>query len=313
MTSHRAGSRMHRRGFLRAVGLTGAAGLLSACGAGAGSKPPTDGGSSSKAQADDIIAAVAPDAAQTLSVIDASSEQLTGSGQPFAFGLVGEDNQPVRNADLQVHVVPSGSAITGPYAAEFKDVPGVALGLYIARIDLTEAVPTAIVVVTADGAQAGLAGLDVVTPADSALPAPGDQAVVTSTPSRADPMGLRDLCTREPDCGMHELSLTRALADHRPVMLTFATPAYCETAVCGPSVDVLEQVRTARNWGDVAFIHVEVYSDAGKSVARPVRKWALPSEPWLFAIAGDGSIADRADGPLLSLPHHVAAMAGELA
>ncbi|CAN5234791.1 thioredoxin family protein [soil metagenome] len=306
---------MNRRGFLRAVGLAGAAGLLTACGggAGAGSDPTTDGGSSTKAQADDIIVAVAPDAAQTLSVVDASFEQLTGTGQPFAFGLVGQDNQPVRNADVRVHVLPTGSEITGPYAAEFRDVPRVALGLYVVRIDLTEAVPTAIVIVTADGAQAGLTGVNVVTPADSALPAPGDHAIVTPTPTRADPMGLRNLCTREPDCGMHDVSLAQALADRRPVMLTFATPAYCETAVCGPSVDVLEQVRTARNWGDVAFVHVEIFSDAGKSVARPVHKWGLPSEPWLFAIAGDGTITDRADGPLLILPDQVAAMASQLA
>jgi hypothetical protein len=96
-------------------------------------------------------------------------------------------------------------------------------------------------------------------------------------------------------------------------MLEFATPAFCMTAVCGPSVEVLDEVRTTRDWGDVAFIHMEIYSDAGQTLAEPVKEWGLPSEPWLFAIGPEGVIQARLDGPLLTLPDHLSTMIGRVA
>jgi hypothetical protein len=168
------------------------------------------------------------------------------------------------------------------------------------------------VVAAVDGTTAGLATLSVKTPKGSELPAPGDAAVVAATATVDRRRGVRDLCTREPACGMHEVSLHTALRQGRPVVATFATPAYCQTAVCGPSVDTVEKVRTSRDWGDTAFVHVEIYRDAGKTVAEPVEKWRLPSEPWLFTIRADGSIAGRVDGPLLVLPEQVASLVGDI-
>jgi hypothetical protein len=99
---------------------------------------------------------------------------------------------------------------------------------------------------------------------------------------------------------MHDVSLDEALADGRPIMLMFATPAYCQTAVCGPAVDTLQEIADSRDWGDVAFIHAEIFTDAGITVAEHVRAWELPSEPWLFSIDGDGEIVRRLDGPMIA-------------
>jgi hypothetical protein len=55
----------------------------------------------------------------------------------------------------------------------------------------------------------------------------------------------------------------------------------------------------------VAFVHQEIYRDDGRTLSEPVQQWALPSEPWLFTIKGDGIVAARADGPLLTLPDEV--------
>ena len=46
----------------------------------------------------------------------------------------------------------------------------------------------------------------------------------------------------------------------KPVVLVFATPQLCQSRVCGPVVDVVEQVKSETK-GDVAFIHNEVYVD----------------------------------------------------
>jgi hypothetical protein len=295
---------MDRRAFLRAAGFMGVSGVLAACTRDAASRRSLD----VKSQGFDPVGLVAPEAREELSVVSGSFEQLVGDGRPFGFGIVGVDNEPVTAASVAVWVVPvSGGDPTGPFATTFHEVSGQPRGIYVADVDIAVAGPTSFVAVTGDG-RAGADTVLVATPATSQLPAPTQNAIAVPTPTTADQMGMQKVCTLTTPCGMHEVSLAQMLAEGRPVVLEFATPAYCQTAVCGPSVEVLDDVRTDRDWGDVAFIHVEIYRDAGQTIAEPVEQWGLPSEPWLFAIGADGTIEDRMDGPLLTLPAHVAGM-----
>ena len=84
----------------------------------------------------------------------------------------------------------------------------------------------------------------------------------------------------------------------RPVVLLFATPALCVSRVCGPVVDVAEQVKS--EYGDeVAFIHQEIYVDniPGPDNLRPqVKAYGLPTEPWLFVLDRNGDVATRIEG-----------------
>ena len=43
----------------------------------------------------------------------------------------------------------------------------------------------------------------------------------------------------------------------KPVVITFATPALCQSRVCGPVVDIVEQAKAKAPDG-VAFIHQEI-------------------------------------------------------
>jgi hypothetical protein len=127
-------------------------------------------------------------------------------------------------------------------------------------------------------------------------PTVGDRAPRVHTPTRSDVRDLSDIDTREPPSSMHEEDLADVLG-RRPVMLLFATPRLCQSRVCGPVVDVLEQVK-AEHGDDAVFIHMEVWNgnsrDGGE---RPqVRAYGLPSEPWLFAIDARGRVADRIEG-----------------
>ncbi len=264
----------------------------------------------SSAAAFDPVRLVAPEAELSLSVVSGSFEQLTGS-HPLAFGVYRQTEdgaQPLPDADLRLYVVPEGGTPSEPIATTFQEVPGNPLGAYVADVTLQQPGVTSFVAVTADGGQAGVDTLQVVRPEKSTLPAPGTEAIVVPTPTLRRPLGYETICTREPKCGMHEVSLDQALRQERSVALMFATPAYCQTAICGPVVDVLEQVRTSRGGDERAFIHVEIYTDEGQNVGKPVEQWQLPSEPWLFAIDRSGMIQARADGPLLTLPEQVTAL-----
>lgn len=298
---------MHRRVFLRAMASAGVAGLLAACGRDAANAPraASTTAAATPMSGSPAVARVAPGADPTLNIISASYEQLTGT-RAFAFGITGLDNAPVTAPDAKLWVVPQAGTgePSGPYRTTYHEVDGQPLGLYVAEIKLTEPGPTSFVAVTNDG-RAGADDLQVATPETSSIPAPGRKAASVATPTRRRDLGFEKICTLEPPCGMHDISLDDALAKGRPTVLTFATPAYCQTAVCGPSVGVVEQVRTSKDWGDVAFIHCEIYTDAGETVAEPVTKWKLPSEPWLFTVDAQGRVSDRTDGPLITLEDQV--------
>jgi hypothetical protein len=95
---------------------------------------------------------------------------------------------------------------------------------------------------------------------------------------------------------MHDDNLAEVLGK-RPVLLLFATPALCQSRVCGPVVDIAEQVK-ATHKGDTAFIHMEIYNDneLEKGFRPQVAAYKLPTEPWAFAIDRNGKVAARLEG-----------------
>jgi hypothetical protein len=80
-------------------------------------------------------------------------------------------------------------------------------------------------------------------------------------------------------------------------VLLFATPALCQSRICGPVTDVTEQVKSEFE-GDADFIHMEIYNDNDlKKGSRPqFRAWKLRKEPVLFTIGRDGRVMDRVQG-----------------
>jgi hypothetical protein len=96
---------------------------------------------------------------------------------------------------------------------------------------------------------------------------------------------------------MHDVDYADALGK-RPIVLLFATPALCQSRVCGPVVDIAEQVKHALPKDDTAWIHQEIYKN-NKLVDgyRPqFLKYHLPGEPWLFTINRKGKVAAAIEG-----------------
>jgi hypothetical protein len=129
------------------------------------------------------------------------------------------------------------------------------------------------------------------------IPGVGDKAPVIHTPTAADVGGdLTKIDTRTPADTMHDVDLADVLGKE-PVVLLFATPALCTSRVCGPVVDIAEEVKNERP-DDAAYIHMEIYNDNDPNKgARPqVLDYGLMSEPWLFVIGSDGKISTRIEG-----------------
>lgn len=129
------------------------------------------------------------------------------------------------------------------------------------------------------------------------VPQVGDEAPVIHTPTPADAGGdLSKITTRVPPDTQNEQDFADVLGE-KPIVLLFSTPQFCQSRVCGPVVDVAEQVKETHGDG-VEFIHMEIYNenDPGKGVRPQVRAYHLPSEPWLFAIDEEGTIRAAVEG-----------------
>lgn len=126
----------------------------------------------------------------------------------------------------------------------------------------------------------------------------GEKAPVVSTPTAASVGGdLAKIDTRQPPDDMHETDF-KDVVGTKPVALQFATPALCQTRICGPVVDIAEQVKTESGDG-VEFIHQEIYNEnnPNKGLRPQLGPFGLQTEPWMFLIGADGKIKQRIEGP----------------
>ena len=135
-------------------------------------------------------------------------------------------------------------------------------------------------------------------------PAVGSQAVRSKTRTVADVDSLAKLTTgslQDPD--LYRTTIKGAVESGLPTVLVFASPAFCTNAVCGPQVDVLQQIKDQYE-GRGHFVHTDFYDnpeeiqgDLDKARLSPaVLEWRLPSIEWTFVIDKEGKVAARFEG-----------------
>ena len=151
-----------------------------------------------------------------------------------------------------------------------------------------------------EGAELEVVRLRFSVRARPAAPAVGEAAPVTASRTRADVASLAELTSDpDPEPGLYALSIDDALQLEKPLLLAFATPAYCHSRTCAP---VLEAVKAV--WREFSpqlnGIHVEVFENPQEPArlreAAAFAAWNLPSEPWVFLIDGDGVIRYAYEG-----------------
>ncbi|MFL5726824.1 MAG: hypothetical protein ACJ765_15170 [Chloroflexota bacterium] len=132
----------------------------------------------------------------------------------------------------------------------------------------------------------------------------GQQAPSVDTPTLADVGGdVSKISTdTSPDKAFYETSVADALAADKPFVLVFATPKFCQTKTCGPTLDKVKSV--AAKHPDITFINVEPYvledvdgqlqpklDASGNLQAAPATvAYGLITEPFVFVVDGDGVV-----------------------
>ena len=197
------------------------------------------------------------------------------------------------------YVAPADTLVTKPafrsQSAASESDPIAAI--YSTRITFRKTGKAYVLVLTKTP-QGEFGGLAPLTVKDSGLPKVGERMPPVSTETVAGAGGDESkIDTRVPPAPeLHQKDLKDVLGK-QPVALLIATPLLCQSRVCGPVVDIALQMKA--EFGDrMQFIHQEVYKDnqVDKGLRAPLLQLHLETEPWLFTIKRDGTIAARLEG-----------------
>jgi hypothetical protein len=235
----------------------------------------------------------------------------------YGFALFDTARKQITGAEVAVYTFHlDGSGVRGPYVARAESLavkPQFQSQTTAADANAAKSVYVADVPFARTGKQAVIAiakldgrllvtnpyGVNVISGTRTAgPPVVGERAVKVHTRTLADVAGdASQIDTRRPPAkDLLQVDLADVLGKS-PVVLTFATPLLCASRVCGPVVDIVEQVKATAP-KDVAFIHQEIYTDnqVNKGFQRPVGAWRLITEPWTFVIDRAGRISARFEG-----------------
>lgn len=268
-----------RRAFLGGA-VASAAALVAGCGGGSGSPATT----------------AAADGALSRNLVRFFPDGLFGAGTPLRlpFGIADADRVFVTDLpatlDFQIRTI-DGAAVTTVTVPLRK---GDQLPRPYYALTTTLVTPGQYEVqVTVDGVTTS-SGFTVLPAEQVPVATVGDRLAPFDTPTVADPRGVDPICTRQPPCPFHEITLTEALAEGRPVAFLVGTPAFCQTATCGPVLD--ELIAAAATRTDLRVVHADVYTDDTATTPAPVvTAFALNYEPVLWVVGADGVVTARLD------------------
>jgi hypothetical protein len=295
----------------RLAAVTLALALLAACGGSSGK-----GASSSSPSKDDLVAEVA------------SFDLTVGPPSRILVGLLTNDQRFVVFGSAQFRFAYVGTkqdakpgAYGQPVAASFLAIPGVTVPNPAPDEPQVESGSSARGVYTADAgfSQAGFYQVEVTAKVlgkqrtataafavndKHSVPAVGqpaprtDNHTLSSTDVAPAAIDSRAATGPIPDPELHQTTIAAAIADHRPAVVVFATPVYCQSRFCGPVTDMVDDL--AHTYADRAsFIHIEIWRDfQNQTVNQAAADWLLSCsmcEPWVFVIGADGNIAARFD------------------
>lgn len=129
----------------------------------------------------------------------------------------------------------------------------------------------------------------------------GDPMRPAETPTFDDARGVEPICTRAPEpCPFHDRPLSDLLQGGEPVALLVSTPGFCQTAICGPVLELLIEASAA--YPELGFVHAEVYNDPQTlgqedfaGVAEIVDLYGMTFEPSLIVADANGLVTARLD------------------
>jgi hypothetical protein len=245
----------------------------------------------------------------TARVTLASTDLAVGENR-VVFALIRPGSGVLKDAQVEVQTfflsgADSQKAVqTAP--ASFHEWPGGTAGVYRANLTFDRAGDwgLGIIATLPDGSNMNV-GARIEVKEQSSTPAIGFPAPRSASKTASDAPQLTDITTDpKPDPDLYQVSIADAIDKSEPLLVTFATPAYCRTATCGPQMNIVKALK-GKYADRMNIIHVEIYDnpaeirEQGISAARTaptLADWGLPSEPWTFIVDSTGIVRAKYEG-----------------
>lgn len=297
--------------------------LLAGCGATSSASPvvspaATSGGAASGAPCpsvsppDDGLEGWGPPATTptVIPILIASPGQLVCGPNRVLFTFVNEANEPIaapdRAASLAIYELGRDPAtpiatVDGDFVWAIEDVRGI----YVANLTFPAAGRYGAEFETSvSGGAVEQIRLTFDVQPSSSLVKVGDRAPASKTPTLSDVGGdiARVSTDTDPEPAFYETSVDEALAEHEPFLLAFATPKFCASSQCGPTLDRIKPF--LERYPSVTFINVEPYvlevvdgslepvlgANGQLQPAEPTKEWNLFNEPMVFVVDREGIV-----------------------
>ena len=244
------------------------------------------------------------------------SSQLAVGDNRFVFSFLDpKTQQPVGSPDLAASVsfiAPGTTDPTSPTPGTFVWAIQNLRGEYIAHVTFPTAGDwKAIFTIQPKGGGQQALGVPFQVALKPTVVSIGDHAPSVKTPTLADVGGdIRQVSSdQNPNPAFYQVSEDQLLASHTPFILVFATPAFCRSAQCGPTLDMVKQAQTTAP-KSVAFINVEPYvlkfadgrlqpvldAQGNLTPTNVSNAWGIPTEPWIFAVDRNGIVQGSFEG-----------------
>lgn len=239
-------------------------------------------------------------AAGEMTPVLVSSELVVGSNR-VVLGLLDANDAPAADPEIEVVVAPVGpdgkprGAIRTDFVWSLKPVVGV----YVTHMEFpSPGTYDALVQITGDDVQQR-SELTLEVAQKGTTPALGSPAPPVDTPTASTGKEIAIVSTDDdPEPRFYRYSITSALKRREPFVVVFATPKFCESQVCGPTLETVKEV--AEGYPQVNFIHIEPYELPPQpndlKLVPAAEEWGLPSEPYVFVVDAKGRVAAKYEG-----------------
>ncbi|MEL6982010.1 MAG: hypothetical protein AAFO29_06270, partial [Actinomycetota bacterium] len=275
---------------------------VSACGASSGDGEAASAAPASSASGDVDVEVAATDFGQSRGAIVANTggTVTTAGAQRIMTAIIGPEARPFLggpDASVTIDYRHLDGDATLQAEGTWLTTNASTLGLYVTNVEFPSAGQWEVVVSSGD-TEIDRTSLTVTD--ESSVPRIGDQAPPTDSPVGATADEIAAISTDpEPDPSLYRLSIADAVGNGRPTMVAFVTPGFCQTALCGPTLEAVKGATAGQAGLDV--VHVEPFElDLARAGdLRPVpamAEWGLQTEPWVFVLDADGTVRSSFEG-----------------
>ena len=233
----------------------------------------------------------------------ATTDLKTGDNR-FSFLLTSPEGF-VSEEDVVLRIYQGGSkAMPVEYVPDFIRWDSLARGTYVGHVNFPDSgMWEASIDFNDSGARRSVKlFFDVSTTSQSPLvgePVPLSESKTINSVDRIEDLSTGSLIY----VNLYEMSIRDAIYEGKPLITTFSSPAFCISEVCGPQVEVLNELSISLV-GKINTIHVDVYADPPEAQldidsanhSEIFLQWGLNSPQWTFLTDCEGKVFSKYQG-----------------